>query len=173
VALNGDPNPIAAMLYGKGDAVEFEAADIEHLKGRYDDEVAVADAEIGRLLDELELSGLTESTLVVIAADHGESFMEHGHMKHCYHLFDHNVRTPLIMRVPGVAGGRRGRASRRRHVEAARVDSRHARRASSRRRLRHGGLSGRHALPRQLGARAGLPDLSPAAHPFGSRRGAD
>lgn len=103
----GDPNPIARMIYEEGEPVTFTDEDVEHLESLYDDEIAFSDSEIGALLNELELSGLTESTLVLFVSDHGESFMENRQMKHCYHLYEHNVRTPLVIRVPGAAGGRR------------------------------------------------------------------
>jgi arylsulfatase A-like enzyme/Flp pilus assembly protein TadD len=67
---------------------------------RYDDEIARADVEIGRLL-----AGLGErmsSALVVVAGDHGEAFGEHGEITHSVFLYDTTLRVPLIMAGPGI-----------------------------------------------------------------------
>jgi arylsulfatase A-like enzyme len=68
-----------------------------------DDVVAAYDAEIAWLDSQLErlLSSLPEDTLVVLFADHGESFKEHGWMLHGATLFDEETHVPLILRLPG------------------------------------------------------------------------
>jgi arylsulfatase A-like enzyme len=68
---------------------------------RYDDEIAEADGQIGRLLKALgsELS----HTLVIVVADHGEAFGEHGEISHSIFVYDTTLRVPLIMNGPGVA----------------------------------------------------------------------
>jgi arylsulfatase A-like enzyme len=67
----------------------------------YDAEVASTDAAIGRLLDGLP-RGVTDSTIVVVTADHGEEFEEHGGMQHGRTLFDELLRVPLVIAGPGV-----------------------------------------------------------------------
>ena len=70
---------------------------------RYDDDVAEADAQAGRLVDGLrELRG---QTLVVCAADHGEAFGEHGEISHSLFVYDVTLRVPLIVSGPHVARG--------------------------------------------------------------------
>jgi glucan phosphoethanolaminetransferase (alkaline phosphatase superfamily) len=68
---------------------------------RYRGEVAKVDAELGRLLDALAADGRLDETLVVLTADHGEEFGEHGGRWHGYSLYDEVVRVPLIIRAPG------------------------------------------------------------------------
>src|SRR6185295_19263683 len=68
----------------------------------YDAEVAYADATIGRLLADLRSAGQLERTLVVVAADHGESLGEHGEQTHGVFVYDVTMRTPVIV----WAGGR-------------------------------------------------------------------
>jgi arylsulfatase A-like enzyme len=68
---------------------------------RYDEEIAFADAELGRLLDGLERLGLAPSTIVAVTADHGEGLMDHGHMEHGVHVYEEQVRVPLVLRWPG------------------------------------------------------------------------
>jgi choline-sulfatase len=69
----------------------------------YDGEIAFTDAHIGRLLARLGELGLADDTIVVIVADHGEEFGEHGSTRHGYTLYQEAVRIPLLVRVPGVA----------------------------------------------------------------------
>lgn len=71
----------------------------------YDQEIARVDRSIGRLLDGLAERGELERTIVVLTADHGEAFDEHGHSFHNVHVFEEDVRVPLLIRVPGRPGG--------------------------------------------------------------------
>jgi arylsulfatase A-like enzyme len=68
---------------------------------RYDGEVRTADAFTGRALDALDRLGLTEQTLIVVTADHGEELYDHGRTGHGYALFDEQLLVPLIIRFPG------------------------------------------------------------------------
>lgn len=64
------------------------------------------DAELGRLLAALERSGRADRTIVVVAADHGEEFREHGHFaRHGLTLYQEVVHVPLVVRIPGAPGG--------------------------------------------------------------------
>ena len=64
-----------------------------------------SDAQIGRVLDELDRLGLAEDTIVVLWGDHGWSLGDHGlWAKHS--VFDVANRIPLIVRAPGGARGR-------------------------------------------------------------------
>lgn len=67
---------------------------------RYDAEIAYVDAELGRLLDTLSSLGLADETLIVVTADHGEGLMDHGHMMHGVHIYDEQVRVPLVVAWP-------------------------------------------------------------------------
>jgi len=73
----------------------------------YAAEVHYMDRQIGRLLDRMEEMGLAEETVVVLVADHGESLGEHELFYDHLGLFDVSLRIPLIVRVPGLEGGRR------------------------------------------------------------------
>ena len=70
---------------------------------RYDDEVARADVEVGRLL--AGLGTRAAPALVVVAGDHGEAFGEHGEIAHSVFLYDTTLRVPLVMAGPGIRGG--------------------------------------------------------------------
>ena len=106
----GDPNPIANHLYGSRDGVDPgikpRPDDIEHLVDLYDDEIAYLDRELAFLFAALRERDLLGSTVVALAADHGEEFLEHDHIKHCRTVFETGVRTPLVIWIPGQSGQR-------------------------------------------------------------------
>jgi arylsulfatase A-like enzyme/HEAT repeat protein len=68
---------------------------------RYDSEIAYADAAIGRLL--AYVRDQRPGAIVILAADHGEEFDEHGGRYHGSSLFDEQVHVPLLMSIPGVS----------------------------------------------------------------------
>jgi arylsulfatase A-like enzyme len=75
-----------------------------NLIGLYDGEIAYTDREIGRLLAAVRrISG--DSVLVVLAADHGEEFLDHGGVEHGHTLYQELLHVPLIVSGPGFNGG--------------------------------------------------------------------
>jgi choline-sulfatase len=63
----------------------------------YDAEVAYVDATVGKLLADLRAAGQLDRTLVVVAADHGESLGEHGERTHGVFVYDVTMRVPVII----------------------------------------------------------------------------
>jgi arylsulfatase A-like enzyme len=80
-------------------------ADAADLVARYDGDVLYADTELGRVLAELERLGRASSTVVLVTADHGEEFYDHGNWGHGQSVYDELVRVPLLLRVPQGGGG--------------------------------------------------------------------
>jgi len=77
----------------------------------YDGEIAAVDSEVGRVLDALDRSAVTDRTVVVVTSDHGESLGEHDYFfDHGENLFDPSLRIPLIVSVPGGPKGIRSAA---------------------------------------------------------------
>ena len=74
--------------------------DTEHLKALYDSEIHYADRFIGRLIDALPPDVL-RNTLIVLTADHGEEFRDHGGWKHGFTLYDEQIHVPLLVRWDG------------------------------------------------------------------------
>src|SRR5205085_7623608 len=60
----------------------------------YDAEVAYTDAVIGKLLDDLGSAGQLDRTLIIVAADHGESLGEHGERTHGVFAYDVTLKVP-------------------------------------------------------------------------------
>ncbi len=98
-AQRGDPNPLAKMLDG-GPAIQYAPRDVRFLMGLYDGEIAFFDWQLGRLLGELRRRKVLDRTILALVADHGESFREHGTMKHCRTVYESEIRTPLLVRLP-------------------------------------------------------------------------
>ena len=71
----------------------------------YDAEVAYADAMVGKMLDDLRKPGQLDRTLVMVAADHGESLGEHGERTHGVFVYDVTMRVPWIIWGPGLGAG--------------------------------------------------------------------
>jgi arylsulfatase A-like enzyme len=71
----------------------------------YDAEIRYMDAHLGRLLDAIAASPRGSETLIAITSDHGESFGEHFYLSHGAHLYEDNVRVPLLLRHPGARDG--------------------------------------------------------------------
>lgn len=68
--------------------------------------VSYMDAQLGKVLDELERLGLREDTIVILWGDHGWKLGEHDSW--CKHTnFEIDARAPLLIRVPGKPGGQR------------------------------------------------------------------
>lgn len=70
--------------------------------------ISFMDAEIGRILDELDTLGVTDSTLVVFTTDHGHFLGHHGLTAKGPFHYEDVIRLPLVVRMPGTvpAGGR-------------------------------------------------------------------
>ncbi len=81
----------------------------EALAALYAGEVAYMDSHVGRLLDGLEQRGILEECVVVLTADHGETFWEHADSwHHGAWVYETNVHVTLIVRLPdGRGAGRR------------------------------------------------------------------
>jgi arylsulfatase A-like enzyme len=70
----------------------------------YDGEIAFMDDQVGRLLKAVRAR--TESLLIVVAGDHGESLGEHGEDAHGVFVYQATQRVPLIVAGPGVPRGK-------------------------------------------------------------------
>ncbi len=72
----------------------------------YDGEIRCADKYLGRILGQLDWLGVLDSTMVIVTADHGEHFGEHGLVEHGNSLYEELVRVPLVIHAPGGQTGR-------------------------------------------------------------------
>jgi arylsulfatase A-like enzyme len=80
----------------------YNQAELLKLRRYYDEYLAYADAEFGRLWDFIQGSGLVDNTYIIFTSDHGEMF-ERGIWEHLTPtLYDPLIKIPLIISKPGL-----------------------------------------------------------------------
>jgi arylsulfatase A-like enzyme len=82
----------------------LSSSELEYARALYDGEIRFVDHWVGRLMDELRSLGLEDEAIVVLVADHGEAFLEHGALLHDQ-PYTPTIRVPLMLRLPGEEGG--------------------------------------------------------------------
>ncbi len=98
---NGELTGRYAALEDPAHATEEEARRLRH---GYFASVSYVDAQIGRVLDELDRLGLRENTIVVVWGDHGWHLGDlHVWGKHT--TFEFSLRSTLLIDAPGMPGG--------------------------------------------------------------------
>jgi choline-sulfatase len=94
-----DGRVLYAIVSGKLKMTEQRWAQIKAL---YDGEIEYMDRCFGTLLDGLARLGIADETAVVLTADHGEGFFEHGGMGHAFGHWGEVANVPLVLLVPGL-----------------------------------------------------------------------
>lgn len=69
----------------------------------YDEEVFYTDLWIGKLLDFVAREPWSAKTAIIVTADHGEAFGEHGITRHAHEVWEELVHVPFFVYLPGVA----------------------------------------------------------------------
>ena len=82
--------------YDRHPGFDFGGRDVD----RYDSEIAYSDSVVGKALALVERE--RPGAVVIVAADHGEEFGEHGGRYHGTTLFEEQVHVPLIVMAPGL-----------------------------------------------------------------------
>jgi len=78
----------------------FNPRDLQHIVALYDGEIRYTDDHLAELLAELNKPPFAQNTAVIITADHGEEFLEHGSTGHTFTCFEELIRVPLLVRAP-------------------------------------------------------------------------
>jgi arylsulfatase A-like enzyme len=79
---------------------------VDGYKAEYGSLVRAVDTELGRLFSFLHRQSWFDNSLVIITADHGESF-ERGYLNHGEELYENSTHVPLLVRFPGQRAGER------------------------------------------------------------------
>ncbi len=86
-------------------------------RDRYDNEVFYTDLWLGKLLDFARAQAWWKDTVLIVSADHGEAFGEHGFYKHAFEIWDVLTRVPMLISGPGIKPRRI--EERRSHIDLA------------------------------------------------------
>ncbi|MBN2799000.1 MAG: sulfatase [Deltaproteobacteria bacterium] len=107
-SVRGDGPDYDGEGYGRAEHEHPDPADTERLKQLYRDEVVFYDRELGAFLDWLKAEGRYDEMMIVLTADHGEEFNEHGGFWHGTTLYQEQLHVPLIVKLPrGARAGTR------------------------------------------------------------------
>jgi arylsulfatase A-like enzyme len=115
-----DPKDIAqawqdlADMYGRSNFegrsdrdTPITAAERAHFISLYEKSLQYLDDQVGRLIDFILDSDYADNTIIILVADHGEEFLDHGRWGHWEsNLFDEILRVPLIIWMPNGPQGK-------------------------------------------------------------------
>lgn len=107
------PAPYDTMFSGRepstrdSETRDFTAAEVAELVDAYDGSLTYLDNQLGELFAGLGRRGLLENTIVIVTADHGEEFNEHGQMNHGNTLYFPSLHVPLIFAGGVIPRGQR------------------------------------------------------------------
>lgn len=73
----------------------------QYIKDRYDNNIRYATDQLARIVEVLD-----DNDILMIYADHGEEFWDHGGFEHGHTLFDELLHVPLIVKAPGVSASK-------------------------------------------------------------------
>lgn len=68
----------------------------------YDQGIKYTDEQLGDLMNFLKKEDLYQNSIIVITADHGDEFLEHGGASHSPKLYNELLHVPLLIKYPGV-----------------------------------------------------------------------
>ena len=76
----------------------------QHVRSLYDGEVRYTDDEVARLIHAVREHD--PRTIIIVTADHGEEFWEHGSVGHGKTVYEELIHVPLVLSVPGLPAAR-------------------------------------------------------------------
>ena len=89
----------------KQDAEKISNDDLQKIIDLYDGGILYVDDKLRELIDEIKEMGIYENIFVIITADHGDEFKDHGGMSHHAKFYEELIHIPLIIRGPGINSG--------------------------------------------------------------------
>ncbi|MCJ7680876.1 MAG: sulfatase, partial [Candidatus Aminicenantes bacterium] len=89
------------FLDNNGDDYSFSDEEKRNIIALYDGEINYTDEVLIKpLIEQLKEMGIYDNTLLIITADHGEEFQDHGGWLHGGTLYNEALKVPLIMKFP-------------------------------------------------------------------------
>jgi arylsulfatase A-like enzyme len=100
--LRGEEHPIPPTTQIPPWLLPGSPRDLRLYQVSYDAEIAAADVAVDVLLRNFNDIRDEENAVVVLTADHGEQFLDHGGLEHNDTLYDELIHIPLVVKAPGV-----------------------------------------------------------------------
>lgn len=94
-------HPYDGYAVGRAWHPDPKPEEAEELRKLYQGEIQYMDTRLGEFFSWLKETGAYDETLVVLTADHGEEFHEHGGWWHGITLYEEQIHVPMIMKLPG------------------------------------------------------------------------
>lgn len=85
--------------------VRLNERDRVRLQALYDGEVSYHDVHFNSIIEGLTRRGVGDNTMVIVTADHGEEFWDHGSVGHGHSVYEELLHIPMFVRLPGVTHG--------------------------------------------------------------------
>lgn len=79
---------------------EYDPQHLDTVINKFDNALRYVDQQVGEFMHYLKESGRYDNSLIVIASDHGEAFYKHGLPTHGTSLFEDQVRTATLFKLP-------------------------------------------------------------------------
>ena len=105
--LDNEPRALTEAAFTKklrGESLQDLKPRVDQLLADYDREIVNNDHNFGLLIGWLKQHQLYDQTMIVVVSDHGEEFLEHGHVGHLNSLYQELLHVPLLIKFPGNFG---------------------------------------------------------------------
>lgn len=99
------PHPYDGTGYARAAHQAPTPEEAPQLRKLYEGEIEYWDSHFGALIADLKARGLYEQLTIVVTADHGEEFMDHGGYWHGTTLYDEQLHVPMLVKFPGTGRG--------------------------------------------------------------------
>jgi len=102
-----EPFPLARWETRDDIDGKLSSRQLAYVWSQYEGEIRATDDMLRRLFALMRDDGVWDHTLVIVTADHGEEFFDHGMRGHKNNLYAETVHVPLIVKYPGSRPARR------------------------------------------------------------------
>jgi arylsulfatase A-like enzyme len=115
------PHPYTGEGIARVEADNPDPSQAAHMRELYDGEIRFTDEHVGMVEAKLRELGIWDDTMIVITADHGEEFQEHGGWWHGTTLYEEQIHVPLLVKWPKSEVGAPARVTDHpvRHIDVA------------------------------------------------------
>lgn len=93
-------SPLLA-IYSSTKLTKIAKKNINLTYNLYDDGIKYVDEQIGNLISFLKAKNIYDNCIIIVTADHGDEFLEHGSGSHQSRLYNEVLHVPLLIKTPG------------------------------------------------------------------------